>query len=88
MAHAVDMQVKLDPNSDMEHRHAILRDNVIPEVKALPGFLKESWMNDGVGIGTCAIVFDTKDQARATVTPMSPAGGPLLINSGVFEVEV
>jgi hypothetical protein len=30
--------VKLDPSSDIEHRHSILNDYVIPEAKALPGF--------------------------------------------------
>jgi len=38
VAYAVVIQVKLDPNSDLEHRHAILNDYVIPEAKALPGF--------------------------------------------------
>jgi hypothetical protein len=38
VAHAVVIQVKLDPNSDLEHRHAILDDYFIPEAKALPGF--------------------------------------------------
>ncbi len=88
MAHAVVMQVQLVPNSDIEHRLAILSDVVIPELKALPGFQKGSWMNDGAGIGTCVIVFDTEDHAKAAVTPMTPPGGPSLINSGVFEVEI
>jgi hypothetical protein len=88
LAHAVVIQVKLDPNSDIEHRHAILNDIVIPEAKALPGFQKGSWLNDGAGIGVCVIVFDTEDHAKAAVTPISPAGGPPLINSGVFEVEI
>jgi hypothetical protein len=30
VAHAVVIQVKLDPNSDAEHRHAVLNDYVIP----------------------------------------------------------
>jgi hypothetical protein len=38
MAHAVVIQVKLDPNSDVEHRRADVNDYVIPEAKALPGF--------------------------------------------------
>jgi hypothetical protein len=56
MAHAVVIQVKLDPNSDIEHRHSILNDFVVPEAKALPGFKKGIWMNDGAGTGTCVIV--------------------------------
>jgi hypothetical protein len=77
MAHAVVMQVKLDPSSDIEHRRAILSDIVIPELKALPGFQKGSWMNDGAGIGACVIVFDTEDPTKAAITPMTPPGGLL-----------
>ena len=40
MAHAVVVQVRIEPDSDIEHRHAVLNDFVIPQVKALPGFRK------------------------------------------------
>jgi hypothetical protein len=49
MAHAAVILVKLDPNSDFEHRQAIMNEFIIPEVKALPGFQKATWMNDGTG---------------------------------------
>jgi hypothetical protein len=88
MTHAVVIQVKLDPDSGIEHRHAILNDYVIPEAKALPGFLKGTWMNDGVGTGTCVVVFDTEGNAKSAVTPLTPAAGPAVIMSGVYEVEV
>ena len=39
----VVIQVKVDPNSDIEHRHSILNDFVIPEAKALPGFQCLAW---------------------------------------------
>jgi hypothetical protein len=88
VAHAVVIQVKLDPNSDVEHRHAVLNDYVIPEAKALPGFQKGMWMNDGDGTGTCIIVFDTEDDAASAVAPLTPAGGPPVIASGIHVVEV
>lgn len=88
MTYAVIIQVKLDPDSDIEHRHSILNDFVIPEAKALPGFQKGTWMNDGAGTGTCVVVFDTEANAKSAVTPLTPAGGPTVINSGVHEVEV
>ena len=88
MAHAVLVQVKLDPNSDVEHRHAILNDFVIPEVKALPGFQKGTWMNDDVGTGTCVVIFDSEDNARSAVTALTPVGGPPVISSTVCAVEV
>jgi hypothetical protein len=35
MTYSVVVQVKLDPDSDIEHRHSILNDFGIPEAKAL-----------------------------------------------------
>jgi hypothetical protein len=40
MAHAVVVQVRIEPGSDIGHRHAVLNDFVIPQVKALAGFVK------------------------------------------------
>jgi hypothetical protein len=88
MTHAVLIQVKLDPNSDIEHRHSILSDFVIPEAKALPGFERGTWMNDGVGTGTCVVMFDSEDNAKSAVTALTPAVGPPVISSAVYEVEI
>jgi hypothetical protein len=88
VAHAVVIQVEIDPNSDIVHRHAILNDFVIPEAKALPGFQKGTWMNNGAGTGTCVVVFDTEHNAKFAVIPLTPVGGPAVISSGVHEVEV
>jgi hypothetical protein len=88
MAHAVVIQVKLDPDGDRVHRHSILHDIVIPEARALPGYQKGTWLNDGAGTGTCVVTFDTEDQARAAVGPLTPAAGPPVITCGVYEVEV
>ncbi len=88
MAYAAVIQVRIDPDSDREHRHSILNDFVIPEARALPGFEKGMWMNDGSGTGTCIVVFDTEDHAMAAIVPLTPAGGPPVIGSEVQEVEV
>ena len=88
MTHAVVMQVKLDPDSDIEHRHSILNDFVVPAAKALPGFQKGIWMNDGAGIGTCVVVFETEDHAKSAVVPLTPVGGPQVVSNGVHEVEI
>lgn len=88
MTHTVLIQVKVDLNSDIKHRHAIQNDFVIPEVKALPGFQKGTWMNDGVGIGTCVVVFDSEDNAKSAVAALTPVGGPPVISSAVCEVEI
>jgi hypothetical protein len=88
MAHAVVIQVEIDPDSDPVHRHSILNDFVLPEARALPGFEKGMWMNDGAGTGTCVVVFDTEVHAENAVGPLTRAGGPPIIVSGVHEVEI
>jgi len=88
MAHAVVLQVKIDPGSDREHRHSILNELILPEAKALPGFEKGIWMNDGAGTGTCVLVFDTEPDAKNAINPLTPDGGPPVIACGVHEVEV
>ena len=60
MAHAVVIHVKIDPDSDREHRHSIVKDFILPQARALPGFGKGIWINDGAGTGTCVVVFDTE----------------------------
>jgi len=88
MAHAVVIQVKIDPDSGREHRHSILNDFVLPEARALPGFEKGIWMNDGVGTGTCVVIFETELHAKDAVDPLTPDGGPPIIACAVHEVEV
>jgi hypothetical protein len=88
MAHAVVIRVEIDPNSDIEHRHTILNDFVIPDAKALPGFQKGTWMNDGAGTGTCIVLFDTEENAKSAVPSLTPAGGPAVLGSDVHKVEV
>ena len=88
MAHAVVIQVKIDPDSDREHRHSILNEFILPEASALPGYQKGIWMNDGAGTGTCVVVFDTELHAKDAIHPLTPPGGPPIIACGVHEVEV
>ena len=88
MAHAVVIQVKVDPDSGVEHRHSILNTYVIPEAKALRGFQKGMWMNDGAGTGTCVLVFDSELNAQSAVVPMTQDGGPKVIEVGVHAVEI
>jgi hypothetical protein len=88
MAHAVVLQVRIEPDSDIEHRHAVLHEFVTPQVKALPGFRKATWLNDGAGVGTCIVTFDSEQHARAAIAPLTPANGPAVISAGVHAIEV
>jgi hypothetical protein len=56
VTHAAVVEVSIEPTSDAAHRHGILEEFVVPEVRALPGFVRGVWMNDGRGTGTCVVV--------------------------------
>jgi hypothetical protein len=88
MVYAAVVQVKVEPDSDIEHRHAVLSDFVVPETKSLGGFQRAMWLNDGAGMGTCIVVFDTKDNAKAAIAVLTRPGGPPVLTSGVHEVEM
>jgi hypothetical protein len=45
-------------------------------------------MNDGAGIGTSVVVFDTEEHATAAILSLTRPGGPPIISSGVHEVEI
>jgi hypothetical protein len=87
MRHAVVMQVTIDPDSDREHRHSILNEFVLPEVRALPGFERGIWMNDRAGTGTCVVVFDTELNARDAIGMLTREGGPPILGCDLHEVE-
>src|SRR5271166_765591 len=72
MTYAVLVQVKIDPASDIKHRHSILEEFVIPEAKRLAGFQKAMWLNDGAGVGTCIAQFDTRQHATAACDVLAP----------------
>jgi hypothetical protein len=82
------VRVRIEPGSDVEHRHAILNDFVIPQVRALPGFRSGTWLNDGAGCGTCVVVFDSEDNAKAALAPLTPANGPAVLGVAVCAVEI
>jgi hypothetical protein len=45
-------------------------DDLIPTVKAAPGFVAGYWLRTDDSHGTSFAVFDTEDQARATLPPV------------------
>lgn len=70
--HAVIVNVKLSDNPDP----AVLREQVVPRVKELPGFVAGYWTRDG-GTGRSMVVFDSEENAQAAsdmVPSMVPAG--------------
>ncbi|MGN6168369.1 MAG: hypothetical protein ACTHQQ_09385 [Solirubrobacteraceae bacterium] len=70
--HAVLVKVKLSDNPDP----TILREQVVPRVKELPGFVAGYWVRDE-GIGRSMVIFDSEENARAAsdlVPSMLPPG--------------
>ena len=80
---AVVVRVAIDPASGSAHRHGTLNDVVIPEVKALPGFVRGMWLHDGEG----TVVFESEEEARAGLAVLTRPGGPPLLGSGLHEVD-
>jgi hypothetical protein len=77
--HAVLVKVKLSDNRDP----AILREQVVPRVKELPGFVAGYWLRDG-GIGRSMVVFESEENARAAsdlVPSMIPSGTTIESNT-------
>ena len=70
--HAVLVNVKLSENPDP----TILREQVVPQVKELPGFVAGYWTR-GDGIGRSIVVFDSEENAQSAssrVPSMIPEG--------------
>jgi hypothetical protein len=87
VVHAAVVQVAIEPGSDPAHRHRILDDFVIPEVRSSPGFVKGLWLHDGNGTGTCVVVYETEEEARAGLALLTRPGGPPVKGAGLHEVE-
>ena len=81
--HAVLVKVKLSDTSDP----AILREQVVPRVKELPGFVSGYWVRDD-GIGRSMVVFDSEENARAAcdLVPSMVTPGTELESTLVGEV--
>jgi hypothetical protein len=70
--HAVLVKVKLSENPDP----TVLREQVVPRVKELPGFVAGYWTR-GDGVGRSMVVFDSEENAQSAsdlVPSMVPPG--------------
>ena len=76
--HAVLVKVKLSENADP----TILREQVVPKVKELPGFVAGYWTR-GSGVGRSMVVFDSEENAQSAcdlVPSLIPPGTNLESN--------
>ena len=86
MSHALVLQVRLQDGGRSEEGLRMLKEQVVPNAKAQPGFQRGIWMNDGEN-GMGVVVFDTEEHAEAAKGALRPPpGGPELISSTVYGV--
>lgn len=86
-AYAAVVQVAIDPVADPTHRHGILEEFVIPELRSLPGYRNSLWLVNGEGGGTCIVVFDDAESARVGLEVLTREGGPPTVSAEIHEVE-
>jgi hypothetical protein len=58
----------------------MLHETVVPQVKAMDGFVRGVWLRSTDGtMGRGVVLFETEEQARAAAdsAPRPPAGGPV-----------
>jgi quinol monooxygenase YgiN len=74
--YAALVSVKIDPDQ-ADAARSMLESQVVPTVKAAPGFIAGYWLEPTDGKGFSFVVFETEDQARQTAPPAgaSPAPG-------------
>jgi hypothetical protein len=69
----VDVSLEAEPN---EASLSTLRDQVVPGVKASPGFVAGYWLEPVAGKGHSMVLFETEEQARAAAPPLGAAPMP------------
>ena len=61
---------------DLERGLPVLRDEIVPRVKATPGFVGAYWLRSDTNIGMSMIVLDSEDAARALARRFEAEGPP------------
>ena len=56
-------------------------EELVPNVKAAPGFVAGYWIRLDDGHGTSVAVFETEEQARATAPPVGGGMGGVTVTS-------
>ncbi len=74
--HAVIVEVQLDPDSEEEGQRMLLEE-VVPMVKASPGFVSGVWArSDDKASGIGFVVFESEDAARQAAKMASEGARP------------
>jgi hypothetical protein len=73
--YAALVSVTIDP-TQVNAAESMLREQVVPMVKASPGFVAGYWLQPETGKGFSMVLFDTEDQARAAAPPVGSSPHP------------
>lgn len=73
--YAALVTVSIDPAQEDAAR-ANLQSQVVPMVKAAPGFIAGYWLTPADGTGLSCVLFETEAQARQTAPPAGTSPGP------------
>jgi len=87
--HAAVVNLTIDPDHASAAATAFTNE-ILPQVKAAPGFLGGYWLDPVGGRGMAFVLFDTEEQARRAVPPASnwPAPGVEILGVDIRRVAV
>jgi hypothetical protein len=85
--HAALVNVTIDPSQQDAARSA-LQSQIVPMVKAAPGFITGYWVDRENGKGFSFVVFESEEQARQAAPPTgaSPSPGVTVDSTEIREV--
>ena len=66
--HAAVVTLTIDPGQAPEAAAALTND-ILPRIRSAPGFVAGYWLEPSQGKGFSMVLFDTEDQAHASVPP-------------------
>jgi heme-degrading monooxygenase HmoA len=85
--HAVVVKVRITDEADSAETTSQLRDELVPRVAGMPGFVAGYWVRlEGADQGTSVVVFDSEDAARSMKDQIQTAPGVRLESADVGEV--
>jgi hypothetical protein len=74
--HAVLIEVDVQ-GVDPEQGIAVLREQIVPAIKGMPGFQSGTWLTGGAeGTGLSLTLWDTEDSARLMAERFGPGSSP------------
>ncbi|HEX9711709.1 MAG TPA: hypothetical protein VGB52_04030 [Actinomycetota bacterium] len=87
--YAVFVVSEIDPKR-LDEADAMLRETLVPKIKAAPGFVSGTWARGAGGEARSIALFETEEAAKATFQAVAagmPADGPVTIKtSSILEV--